>query len=483
MAKFTDPLLFSQHFGIDPDQLSALGVLDPVLNVDTRLFIDPLLLAHSAHPEMRDGARGTYKRHFDRVIRLLAKAEKPDDVAWKAARRQLSFPEIKWTCLGYGTASVSGSGSGEGMTGHYIETARQIVRLGIEDPDLFVALALFEEGVGPDRISDMTTKVILPDLLAFNARVLSDLDVLRQPRTLTLRTGDSFDAALPTNPCLQDGGPIILVPEDVLRHLPIAADWSGVETAASQNAALRQRVNDHIGDIWTVRTRKEKAAVRDRILSDKEAFEVVLDLLHAVSPQAYDIDGDPKGVLAWRRLLPEITAEFAMRLTPRSLTDHGGVAKVVEQIIGEFRFHIEKRRLSEMLYHDGKPKHEHAAQMLFFTVAHAYCKANNLDLTPEADTGNGPVDFKVSSGFHDRVMVEIKLSTNGKLVAGYEKQLTTYMAAEETALGYYVIVDVGRMGQKYEVLIERRNAVIANGRTPPPITLIDAIRRPSASKL
>ena len=483
MAKFTDPLLFSEHFEIDPDRLSALGVLDPVLNVDTRLFIDPLLLAHSAHSEMRDGARRTYEAHFDRVIRLLAKAERPDDVAWKAARRQLSFPEIKWTCLGYGTASVSGSGSGDGMTGHYLVTARQIVRLGIDDPDLFVALALFEEGVGPDRISDMTTKVILPDLLAFNARVLSDLDVPREPRTLTLPTGERFDVVLPTNPRLRDGGPIILVPEDVLRDLPVATDWDGVAAAASENAALRARVNEHIGDIWTVRSRKDKAAIRDRVLSTKEGFEAFLDLLHGVSPQAYDVDGDPKGVLVWRRLLPEITTHFDKRIVPRTLSDHGGLLGVVERIIEEFRFLVEERRFSEMLYHQGKPKHEHAAQMLFFAVAHSYCKANDLDLTPEADTGNGPVDFKLSSGFRNRAVVEIKLSTNGKVVAGYEKQLATYMAAEETALGYYVILDVGRMGKKYETVLEHRNAAVAKGQAPPPVVLIDATRRPSASKL
>src|SRR4051812_30127938 len=43
------------------------------------------------------------------------------------------------------------------MTGSYMTTAKQIVELGVEDPDLFVAMALFEEGVGPDRVSDMTT--------------------------------------------------------------------------------------------------------------------------------------------------------------------------------------------------------------------------------------------------------------------------------------------------------------------------------------
>jgi hypothetical protein len=71
------------------------------------------------------------------------------------------------------------------------------------------------------------------------------------------------------------------------------------------------------------------------------------------------------------------------------------------------------------LYHAGSPRPEKAAQRLFFAIAYAYCKANNLDVTPEADTGNGPVDFKVSLGFTGRVLVEIKLSTNTKLVRGY----------------------------------------------------------------
>jgi hypothetical protein len=58
------------------------------------------------------------------------------------------------------------------MTEHVIRTAKDIVELGIEDPDLFVAMALFEDSFGPDRISDMTTDVILGDLLKFNERVL-----------------------------------------------------------------------------------------------------------------------------------------------------------------------------------------------------------------------------------------------------------------------------------------------------------------------
>jgi glutaredoxin len=156
---------------------------------------------------------------------------------------------------------------------------------------------------------------------------------------------------------------------------------------------------------------------------------------------------------------------------------------VVEQIVEQFRFLIEDRRFSEELYHAGKPRPERAAQRLFFAVAHAYCKANNLDLTPEADTGNGPVDFKVSSGFTGRVLVEIKLSTNGKLVKGYSRQLETYKTAEETLKGYYVVLDVGQMGEKAKSLTELRNAASARGEKTSPVIFIDGRRRLSASKL
>lgn len=47
-------------------------------------------------------------------------------------------------------------------------------------------------------------------------------------------------------------------------------------------------------------------------------------------------------------------------------------------------------------------------------------------------------------------MVEIKLSTNHKVVAGYTKQLEAYKDAEETTRGFFIVIDVGGMGQKAE---------------------------------
>ena len=159
------------------------------------------------------------------------------------------------------------------------------------------------------------------------------------------------------------------------------------------------------------------------------------------------------------------------------------IRKVVEQIVEQFRFLIEERHLHKELYHRGKPRPERTAQMLFFAIAHSYCEANNLDLTPEADTGNGQVDFKVSQGFRGRVLVEIKLSSNNKLVKGYTRQLEAYKRAEQTARAYYVVIDIGRMGKKDERLTQARNRAVSEGNSAPPIVWVDGKQKPSASKL
>ena len=91
MAIIRDPVTFSEHFSIDAGLLKKRGILNPTLNMDTRLFIDPLLLEDSIHPEMT-GGRKSYTRHFKIVINLLKASKAIDDVPWRNARRYLSFP-------------------------------------------------------------------------------------------------------------------------------------------------------------------------------------------------------------------------------------------------------------------------------------------------------------------------------------------------------------------------------------------------------
>jgi hypothetical protein len=55
--------------------------------------------------------------------------------------------------------------------------------------------------------------------------------------------------------------------------------------------------------------------------------------------------------------------------------------------------------------------------------------------------------------------------------------------AEETAAGYYVVLNVGQIGQKHERLIAARNDAMLAGQKVSPIEVIDGMRRQSASKL
>jgi hypothetical protein len=108
MGKIRNPIQFSEHFGISETLLDKLGVLDPTLNVDVKLFVDPLLLEGSKHAEIRKSAK-SFRNYFVEIIKLLVASKREGDVAWREAQRRLQFSEVPGTCLGYSAASIRGS--------------------------------------------------------------------------------------------------------------------------------------------------------------------------------------------------------------------------------------------------------------------------------------------------------------------------------------------------------------------------------------
>jgi hypothetical protein len=479
MPKVRNPTTFSAHFRLDPAQLYGLGVFDPTLEIDTKLFIDPLLIPHSRHEEICDAAVREHRVHFEQVIKFLAATAKPEDVAWRTARRLLEFHELRGTCLGYGAASIAGSGFGRNLTERVLLVGKEIVDLGITDPDLFSAMALFEAKVGADRISDMATNVVRRALTAFNSRMLGELGLRGETFGLRDIRGEFL-----RNPFQMRRTPIILVPTDILRKLPIARDWDEIAEAADKTAALRRRVNEHIAEIWATKTRRDKAQLREQALASREAFQTLLDIIHGVPPRAYNSYADPDGLIAWARKGKEYATRFPLVLRVRKpISTAADVHKVVRQIVARFRHLVENNGLNQELYKgSGKPRHESTAQRLFFAIAYCYCEANNLDISPEVDTGTGKIDFRVSGGFDARVLVEVKLSTNSKLISGYRTQLEAYKTAERTARAIYLVIDVGAMGKKHERLVTERNAARARRAPLSDLEIVDGIIKPTASR-
>lgn len=108
--------------------------------------------------------------------------------------------------------------------------------------------------------------------------------------------------------------------------------------------------------------------------------------------------------------------------------------------------------------------------------------ANNIDISPEIDTGNGKIDFKFAVSFNERVLVEVKLSTNSNVVSGYTTQLEIYKASQQTMRAIYLLIDVGSMGKKDKRLIDIRNEAAKLGNPLSELEFVDGTIKASASK-
>lgn len=477
MAKAKNPSTFSHAFKINKGELARLGVLDVTLAIDTRLFIDPLLLEHSCHKELNTNAYNKFQEHFETIIKLLSASRGYGDPAWKAAQKMLAFPEIPGTCLGYGAGSIRGSGFGHTLTTRIVNLAKQIVDIGVVDSDLFVAMALFEPDIGPDRISDMTTNIIFSALAKFNKRILKELKLTGKTFTVNRITGMFMP-----NPYEEKETPIVLLPVDILKDLPIANDWDGIASAAIENEQLRHELNIHVAEIWSRKSKRDKSKLKNDALQSKEAFSALLSAIKNVSAEPYDAESDPEGLVRWASKGYEYAKKHPLALIKTKAKTIDDVYDIVQEIITQFRHLIEHDGLNKELYRTNKkPRHESSAQRLFFAVAYSYCEANNVDISPEIDTGNGKIDFKFAIGFKERVLVEIKLSTNPKVVTGYTTQLEIYKASQQTMRAIYLVIDVGSMGKKDKRLIEIKNEASKQGDPLSDIEFVDGVLKSSAS--
>src|SRR5690606_3355196 len=154
--------------------------------------------------------------------------------------------------------------------------------------------------------------------------------------------------------------------------------------------------------------------------------DTLLEVVQNAADESYDVANDHRGEIYPANIRRSISKDQPLDLHTYSDRKLGleEVDEVVVAIIAQFKSLIENRGLWKELW-DDKREHarlEKAMQRLFYAVALSYCEANDLDISPESDGGAGPVDFKVSKGASSKALLELKRSTNPKLVDGYTKQ-------------------------------------------------------------
>lgn len=427
---------FADSYNIDGKAYETEGALDPILGIDTRLFIDPLLVKNTKIPEFKN-ASDKIETYFESILRLLKASNVENDLFWNKALKIFKSSEINGLSIGYGKDNEGGGGIGKIKKIEIFRNLKKILEAGTDDPSIFELIGGFQDGIGPDLISDLISNILIENLIAYTQRICSTFEIKLVPLSFS-RNYSTAD--LPEN--ILNGKPVILVPKEFLRDLPIADSFMDIDWICKHNEQLRNYLNSVIeGSFKKITIKEQKGHIRKAILDDPEFLKEILRAYKSAPLEYYDFLDDPTGETIWYQATKAFAQEYPLQLKLANNPSLDDVYLLVEKICEHFKVLVEDNQLCNLLYDkDGKRKHESAAQLLFFGIADSYCKANKIDLSPESDAGRGPVDFKFSSGSDSKVLVEVKLTSNSKLEKGYLSQLPIYLKAEKSLRGIYLVI-------------------------------------------
>ncbi len=472
---------FSDHFGIM--RAESEGWFDPVLSIDIKLFIDPFLVYADEFGHFR-GSHNEIIGFFNSIFRLIARAEgECESVLFRKALGSLKFPEVEEVCLGYTAAGTKGSGAG-GHSARLIAAAIwEAIRAGMVQITHFEEVAILREGVGADRISDITASLLRNRLAMYTHDVCAAhgiaTDAIRYHRGVYDRDSERWvpiDARLPRNP--YNAKPILLVPERYLNLLPtINAQDFWDYCYINENETLRTEFSHDItrnvskSDIIALARRRKD--LRERYLQQVEGRRA----------QPYDLQRDRRGLVRWYDASKTYCGQNPLQVSIASEEDF---VEAIDRMVRAFKHFVEENGGWRLLWNDNStPKREEASQLLFLGIVKHYCQANNIDISREAEVGRGPVDFKVSSGYCLRELLEVKLAKNSRFWHGLRKQLPTYQQAEGVRRGYFIVIaysdkDLERLKDIYAVVDEVNTAT---GCQVVAIVVDASPEKPSASRV
>lgn len=464
-------MLLSDYLSMD-ETFEGIGVFDPVLDKDSHFFINLQRLKKATTPEFRNSYE-KINEYFRKIIKLLDKAVKKNesDICYRQALKMFDFSEIaevNGICLGY-AKGVSGNAFGRLISRQVISTAYDIVKLGIDDPEMFQLLPLFQDNVGADRLSDMIAKLILDDIKTYTKRINLELGI-----TQANYPDIPFKQEFVINP--YKGNAALLVPAEILHKLPVAECWEDIDYCVSQNETIRSEMNAEVANKWSQYTAAQrKTFLRNQVFKNVEACRRVIDRYREEELAAFN----PRDNFEYFLSKLEQSISHSEIDWKSNYTEIDSLT-AAEEILSGFKQWVEYNKGWEVIQEAESRKKEKILQRVIHLSGISYIKANNLDMSCEPDEGRGPVDFKVSRG-QDITILEVKLTSNPQYLHGYEVQIEEYGKAEMTDKMIYVLVDLGNPLKVRKVQDVHDRKVDEDIRVPE-LVVIDATKKESASK-
>jgi len=428
-------MLFSQHFKIT--KTKDENWFDPILFTDTPLFIDPFLLFDSESGLFKD-SHAEIIQFFNYLFQLIAQSGgNMASPHWRRATSLVALGEVFELCLGYSHGGTHGAGSGRELATQICRGLLSAIRQEINQLEHFEEVQIFEGGIGPDRISDAAAGIIRHRIAKYTEEVAAKHKIPAQ-RIRYLKSRFDFEKErwvaewfhLPINP--YTGDPILLVPEDYLRPLPTInpEDFWGY-CYDTQTETIRrefgEEITRHVDKKTIIEFARKHPDLRERYVKNKENE----------GSEPYNLRTDPSGY--YQPYLGAFSWADRNKFKAK-IGSKDDVYTAVHDFIGRFKVYVEDQEGWRLLWNDdGSAKKEIAFQALFQGVILPYCRENNIDLSKEPNVGRGPVDFKASHGYAQRVLIEAKLAGNTKFWNGLKKQLPTYLRANQVEEGIFLV--------------------------------------------
>ena len=457
---------------------------NPQVEWDTALFVDPLLLKNIEIPE--------FKGSYEKIILYLSKVlEKLEDtnIPLSLKKNMVNFCEVKEANLGYSYDSNDGSGLTGKTSLNVMENLKKFMKLGLFDIQDFATIVIFDNRVNVDRISDMIINILKKNFIEYSINVAQKnkfpLKRFRQRTEFNFDTMNWEISNVNMPYIVNNSGrevPVLLIPKSILVSKlnfdeENFLDW----LYDNQVDFLKERFDYNIKkDLYEI-----KDKIKDNIVRNKRK-DILDKFIKDNVNVAYDINKDPEFINNIYDIANDIynRNKLAFKKTDKN-TDGIPVSEIVEILISDLEHLIEDKKGYVALF---SSKNKFLSEPKVSKIIHMIWDARirdagfNVDISPETNSGCGPVDFKISRG-NDKVLVENKLSTNPKLLECIDenKQIHIYLKQEDCTLAYLLVFinkesDIDKINELNKKSSEYQKDYIIK------IKYINCIEKESASK-
>jgi hypothetical protein len=410
---------FSDRFRVGPHVLDKYGAFNISVITDLPLFIDPFLLFNSSRPK--------YQALHESMIEYLRflKSKADLNLTKGLINSWYRFPEVRQNWLGFVEGGNAGHGLGRGFAADL--NAALVFLLpdfgseAVTESTHLEKLALIRAGVGRDTISDFTTNLIkhfLCDYTQTFTRKHIAQELSREfavPRVAFNRQTETWMSGKYRLPNL-NGDYVLLTPTDLLTRddtwinhndmvhsfdqLLEAVDDGQLRAQMQNYLARRLRVNPTAKDLREARARtvREFPILVDLYIKAKE------DDREEASSVSAERTADAHSVLVSQvqAAASDIAAKTTLYQELWSSFDEARAA------VALFKHYVEHQDGYKLINRGGgQPFSSEKEVQTFFGLL---LTRSRFDVNREPNNGRGPVDYKISSGAHDKSLIEFKLA-------------------------------------------------------------------------